>query len=128
VSAARKAPDLAFKIANYCSALETLFTTESTELAHKLAERVAFFLGERGHNRLAVFAAGKNAYSIRSKLVHGDTLKPNQIDELPRQSMKCDEFLRVILKEIFNSEDLKKVFDAHNQAIEDYFGRLIFGT
>ena len=117
----------AFKIANYCSALETLFTTESTELAHKLAERVAFFLGERGHNRRAVFATIKSAYNVRSKLVHGDTLKQNQIEGLPALSAECDVNLRTILLEIFNSEELKKIFDAHSDAIEDYFARLILG-
>ena len=127
VVAARRAQDLAFKIANYCSALETLFTTESTELAHKLAERVAFFLGERGHNRRAVFATIKSAYNVRSKLVHGDTLKQNQIEGLPALSAECDVNLRTILLEIFNSEELKKIFDAHSDAIEDYFARLILG-
>jgi hypothetical protein len=127
VVAARRAQDIAFKIAHYCGALETLFTTESTELAHKLAERVAFFLGERGHNRRVVFAKIKNAYGVRSKLVHGDTLKPSQIAELPALSAECDVYLRTILREIFNSEDLKKIFDSHNEAIEDYFSHLIFG-
>jgi len=45
VVAARRAPDLAFKVANYCSAFETLFTTESTELAHKLAGGMAHPVG-----------------------------------------------------------------------------------
>jgi hypothetical protein len=128
VVAARRAPDLAFKIANYCSALETLFTTDSAELAHKLAERVAFFLGERGQNRRDVFATVKSAYNVRSKLVHGDTLKQNQIDVLPALSAECDGALRKILWEIFNSDDLEKIFDVHNDAIEDYFTCLIFGS
>jgi hypothetical protein len=127
IVAARRAQDLAFKIANYCSALETLFTTDSAELAHKLAERVAFFLGERGRDRREVFASIKSAYNVRSKLVHGDTLKQNQIDALPVLSAECDGALRIILWEIFNSEDLKKIFDTHNDAIEDYFAGLIFG-
>ena len=127
VSAARGAPDLAFKIANYCSALETLFTTESSEVAHKLAERVAFFLGERGHNRREVFSKIKNAYGVRSKLVHGDTLKANQIAELPALSGQCDGYLRIILRAIFESKTLKAIFDSHNSAIEKYFSQLILG-
>lgn len=127
VVAARRAQDLAFKIANYCSAFETLFTTDATELAHKLSERVAFFLGERGENRRRVFTMVKNAYNIRSKLVHGDTLKQNQIDALSALSTECDNSLRRILWEIFHSDDLKKIFDAHNDAIEEYFATLILG-
>jgi Apea-like HEPN len=128
ISAARRAPDLAFKIAHYCSALETLFTTDSAELAHKLSERVAFFLGERGHSRPAVFATVKNAYGVRSKLVHGDTLKAGQITELPDLSVRIDQYLRVILSAIFNSDDLKKVFDSKPEDIEEYFSRLILGA
>jgi hypothetical protein len=127
VNTARRTPDLAFKIANYCSALETLFTTESTELAHKLSERVAFFLGQRGYNRRTVFSAVKGAYGVRSKLVHGDTLKSNQIADLPSLSQLCDIYLRTILKEIFDCEETRKIFDSHSQSIEDYFAHLIFG-
>ncbi len=127
VVAARRAQDLAFKITNYCSAFETLFTTDATELAHKLSERVAFFLGERGDDRRKVFTLVKNAYNVRSKLVHGDTLKQNQVDALPALSTACDNALRKILGEIFHSDDLKKIFDAHSDAIEEYFATLILG-
>ena len=128
VAAARRTQDIAFKIANYCSALETLFTTESTELAHKLAERVAFFLGERRHVRRKIFATIKSAYGVRSKLVHGDTLKPSQIDGLPSLSAQCDIYLRTIVREIFSSEDLKGIFDTHqNEVLENYFANLILG-
>jgi len=127
VATARQALDLTFKITNYSSALETLFTTESTELAHKLSERVAFFLGERGYNRRTVFATIKSAYGVRSKLVHGDTLKPSLIEDLSVLSAQCDAYLRAILREIFNSENLKGIFDSKNEAIEDYFSSLILG-
>jgi hypothetical protein len=127
ISAARSAPNTAFKLAHYCSALETLFTTESTELAHKLSERVGFFLGGRGYSRHAVFTTVKAAYNMRSKLVHGDTLKQLQIEQLPALSLSCDEYLRTILNAIFDSENLKAVFDAHNNTLEDYFSQLIFG-
>jgi hypothetical protein len=127
VAAARRSLDLAFKIANYCSALETLFTTDSAELAHKLSERVAFFLGERGYSRRVVFTIVKDAYGVRSKLVHGDTLKPIQIEGLPALSSQCDGYLREILREIFSSQKLKNTFDSQNQAIEEYFADLILG-
>jgi hypothetical protein len=127
VHSARKTADVAFKIANYCSALETLFTTESTELAHKLSERLAFFLSQLGQDRLNVFTTIKSAYTVRSKLVHGDTLKASQIEELPSLSMRCDNYLRLVLNAIFESPPLQNVFDSHNQAIEEYFTGLIFG-
>jgi len=127
VRAARGAPDLAFKIAHYCSAFESLLTTESTELSHKLSERAAFFLGARGHDRLQVFRIMKKAYTVRSKLVHGDTLPPRQIDELPGLALDLDGYLRTMLNAIFESDELRKVFDSHSDAVEEYFAQLIFG-
>jgi hypothetical protein len=60
-------------------------------------------------------------------LVHGGTLKPNQVDALWSLSSQCDDYLRSILSAIFESSDLKLVFDSHNEAIEDYFSELILG-
>lgn len=127
IHAARSASNIAFKLAHYCSALETLFTTESTELAHKLSERVAFFLSQSGNSLHTIFTTVKAAYNIRSKLVHGDTLKPSQVEQLPALSVICDEYLRTTLNLIFDSEDLKAVFDADNKSLENYFSQLIFG-
>jgi hypothetical protein len=127
INAARSASNIAFKLAHCCSALETLFTTESTELAHKLSERVAFFLDQRGYNRRTVFTTVKGVYNVRSKLVHGDTLKQSQIEQIPALSRSCDEYLRATINTIFDSEMLQRIFDADNNTIEDYFSRLIFG-
>jgi hypothetical protein len=127
VSAARSARDLAFKIAHFCSALETLFSTETAELSHKLSERAAFFLSARGYDRLAVFRGMKKAYVVRSKLVHGDTLSVRQIEELPSIAVQLDGYLRTILNAIFQSDELKQVFDVHSEGVDEYFTQLIFG-
>jgi len=127
VNSARIAPNIAFKIANYCSALETLFTTDETELAHKLSERVAFFLGDEGYNRAQTYATVKAAYGVRSKLVHGSTIKTGQVEGLPSLSSTCDDYLRSILNLIFESSDLRRTFDSKNEAIENYFAELILG-
>jgi len=127
INAARSAPNAAFKLAHYCSALETLFTTESTELAHKLSERVAFFLEQGGYNRRVIFTTVKAAYNVRSKLVHGDTLKQSQVEQLQTLNGSCDDYLRTTINTIFDSEMLRGIFDADNSIIEDYFSRLILG-
>lgn len=127
VKAARSAPDVAFKIAHYCSALETLLTIDNAELAHKLSERTAFFLGCRGYDRLTVFRTVKKAYGVRSKLVHGDTLQPRQIEELPSIAVDLDGYLRTILNAVFESDSLQQIFDSPGDGIEDYFAKLLFG-
>lgn len=126
ITAARHARDLAFKIAHYCSALETLFTTDINELAHKLSERVAFFLGNHGYRKSVVFRDIKSAYAVRSKLSHGDVLKPKQVEELPKISQTIDNYLREIMNILFYDKDLLSIFDSHNQQIEEYFLELIF--
>ena len=130
VTAARESPNLAVKLANYCSALETLFTTDAAELAHKLAERTALFLGERGHDRRAVFATVKRAYSIRSKTVHGDTLAQKQLDDLPALSVSYDSLLRAVLNAILDDEALRtQVFDVHaTEPLEEFFQKLLLGN
>jgi hypothetical protein len=128
VTAARNSPNLAFRITHYCSAFETLFTTDSAELAHKLSERVAFFLGNQGHSKEKVFSDLKKAYTIRSKLTHGDTLNAKQIEELPLISKTCDRYLREIINTLFSQEQLLRVFDSHNEGVETYFHKLIFST
>jgi hypothetical protein len=55
-------------------------------------------------------------------------LKQNQIDALPALSKECDTALRKTLWEVFHSDDLKSIFDAQNDAIEEYFATLILGT
>ncbi|WP_052672218.1 HEPN domain-containing protein [Aliterella atlantica] len=128
IAAARNSPNLAFRITHYCSALETLFTTDSAELAHKLSERVAFFLGAQGHSKEKVFSNIKKAYTVRSKLTHGDTLSAKQIEELPLISRTCDQHLREIINTLFSQEQLLRVFDSHNEGVETYFHKLILNT
>jgi hypothetical protein len=129
IGAARESSNLAVKIANYCSALETLFTTDAAELAHKLAERAALFLGDRGHDRRTVFANVKRAYNVRSKTVHGDTLSPKQIEELPVLSVQCDGLLRATLNSILDDEVLRRqIFDVNaSDPLEDFFLGLLLG-
>ena len=129
VTAARGSANLAVKIANYCSAMETLLTTDAAELAHKLAERAALFLGERGHDRRMVFATVKRAYNIRSKTVHGDALAPKQLDDLPALSVECDNLLRALLNSILDDKTLRTdVFDAAApDPLEAFFQGLLLG-
>ena len=131
VSSARTSPNLAFKIAHYCSALETLFATDTSELSHKLSERTAFFLGNLGYNRHEVFKNIKRAYDVRSKLTHGDILTDNRIKELPEISEIVDDYLRKIFLAILSDNNFQSIFDSDNQKlngqkIDEYFYQMIF--
>ncbi len=67
VNAARDCSDLSVKVAHYTICLEVLFSTDSTEISYKLAERVALFLGHSFEERKRLFHRVKRLYSVRSK-------------------------------------------------------------
>ena len=129
VSAARCSENLAVKIANYCSALETLLSTDAAELSHKLAERAAMLLSTKGFDRWNVFTTIKRAYAVRSKTVHGATLNTAQIEDLGNLSVECDRVVRSCLTLILADPGLcNGVFDADSStAVEDYFNELLLG-
>lgn len=125
VKQAREAKNIAYKIANYCSAFETIFSTDNSELTYKLSERVAFFLKDE----LSIsdtFKKMKSAYAVRSKLTHGDVLSNSQIENIFDISKETDEILRLSLNKIIQNDDLLNIFDSKNENVEKYFEKLIF--
>lgn len=124
VKQARESRNLAYKISNYCSALETLFTTDNMELSHKLAERTAFFLADED-SKSEIFSIIKKAYTVRSKLTHGASLDQKQIDNLSEISSQTDRILRKAFMKILDDDKLRELFDSNNKRIDDYFMGLI---
>lgn len=127
VQAARSQSDLAIKISNYCTAFESLFATSRSELTHKLSERVAYFLENDSSARIDIFKSMKKAYMVRSKTVHGDTLKENFIEELKQISKTCDHLIRRVMVCVLKNEKIREVFLGTPDQIDDLFLKLIFG-
>ena len=125
LQSARSNPDLAVKIVDYCTCFEALFSTSSAELSHQLAERIAFFIGESNIERRDIFNNIKEAYGIRSRIIHGDLLSPSKIDRLHTISETCDNFLRKILFKIFLDTELSNMFSAPPNELDDYFLNLM---
>ena len=96
VEIARSSADVAMKIAQYCSALEALVSSSSSELTHQVAERVACLLESPGKTRLDRFKKIKDAYGFRSRAVHGSSFKVKVFDELRQISTDIDEVCRKI--------------------------------
>lgn len=124
IKQAREARNLAYKITNYCAAFETLFTTENTELSHKLSERVAYFVGDK-NTRLEIYRTIKKAYSIRSKLMHGSSIDQKLINEMPNVSIQTDNILRSVFLKIINDVNILELFDSPSNKIDEYFEKLI---
>jgi hypothetical protein len=125
LQSARSNPDIAIKIVDYCTCFEALFSTSSSELSHQLAERIAFFIGENSEERRDIFNKVKEAYGIRSRIIHGDLLSPSKIDRLYIISETCDSFLRKILFKVFLHRELSDIFSSLPNQLDDYFLNLI---
>ena len=126
VKQGRESRNIAYKLSHYCSALETIFTTDNMEISHKLAERTAFFLSDK-LPKSDVFSTIKKAYTVRSKLTHGASLDSKQINSLFDISNDTDSILRESFSKILNNKQLTDLFDSNNQKIDKYFLELIMG-
>ncbi|EOI7472900.1 hypothetical protein OZ701_002944, partial [Yersinia enterocolitica] len=123
IKSAKREYNPAMKIAHCCSALESLFSTDSAELSHKLSERVAIFLKDYGYDPLNTFDDIKGYYNIRSKVTHGDSLRTTKVETLPSESQRLDSYLRKIMNIILNSDELMNIFNGSKENFESYFKR-----
>jgi hypothetical protein len=127
IQAARHQVDLGLKVAFYCMCLEALFSTSSAELAHKLSERVAYFLANEAETRVRVFEQVKEAYSVRSVVLHGDELPRKFVSKLESTSAFCDATLRSVLNLILGSPSVASVFQSSSDKLESYLRDLALG-
>lgn len=129
IQAARASGDIGVKIANYATALEALFSTDSQELSHKLAERVACFLESDPTLRKQIFQDIKKAYGIRSKVVHGSSGSKEVQKSAITISINIDGILRRILSKIISNSSLQQRFmtTSLEKEMDSYFLSLILG-
>jgi hypothetical protein len=125
---ARDCSDLSVKVAHYATCLEILFSTDSSEISHKLAERVALFLGHTFEERKQLFNRIKSLYSVRSKVVHGDVFTKASVRKLREISLDADDLLRQLLRLILDSDALCALFEGSKEAREEYFIDLVLQT
>ena len=125
-SVARGASDLGMKVVNYCTVLETLFSTDASELTHKVSQRVAVFMGGTVDEKLAIYQLVNKSYGIRSKVVHGDSIADDAIDKVESLSVELDGLVRTILTKIISSEEIAKHFDSNKEELNRTFLRASF--
>lgn len=124
---ARGAASLPLKILNYCTTLECLFTSDSTEVTHKVAERFAYFLGNNFEERKKYFQLTKDAYKIRSKAVHGQSIRATN-EEMQRVSQEIDSAIRNIFIIYYTNKVKGNIFkQTDNSKYDDWFNNLILG-
>lgn len=116
---ARASAHLQVKIMYYINALECLFTTDNSEVSHKVAERICFLLGDSKEERIELYKKIKKAYGIRSKVVHGSVFSDKDID-LELISTNLDDIVRKLLVE--HSD----FFNVNDDELNKNFNELIF--
>jgi len=123
---ARTQNDLGLKISHYCSALESLFTTDNMELSHKLSERVAYFLASTPNKRRELYRQTKNIYAVRSKVVHGSAI--SKVGNLSTISKQADTILRRVFLNLYRKPALDKYFRKNDtEGLEKYMTYMILG-
>ncbi|MEE1990809.1 HEPN domain-containing protein [Pseudomonas syringae pv. syringae] len=128
VQLGRKASHPAMKVAQMCSALESLFSTDTSELTHRLSERVAMFLGGDAEVMEKNYQMMKKCYAVRSQVTHGSHIKDGVAESIPDMSLEMLNMLRKIALKILDDKDLSNLFDGENEGIETYFRKLLFGV
>ena len=95
------------KIIDYLICAEALFLNElgniQGELRYRLAQRAACFLEKNNNKRMIIFKFMKDIYSLRSKIVYGEVVKPPSKEKGDKYSLdKCcniiEQYLRKALK------------------------------
>ena len=102
ISDARQISVIGLKIAQYVTALEALVSSSSTEVTHQVAERVACLLEPRGDGRIDDYRQVKQAYNLRSKVVHGAPIKESQFAQLKQISQYLDNACTILTRKYVN--------------------------
>lgn len=125
IKQAREARNLAYKISNYCSALESILSTDDAEISHKISERCAFLLSKK-RLKIETYKKIKTAYNVRSKLTHGATLDNKTLNQLFQISFDIDDILRDLILLIIKDKNLLDIIDGDISKLAIFFNELIF--
>jgi len=96
--------------------LETLFSPHSnTELTHQISYNIANFMGNSKQDKINIYKSVKKYYSIRSKLVHGETIKEEDKNSIPEFfRFICEIILKIMIDteliHTFNDNNLRKKY------------------
>ncbi len=122
---ARSSSFLPLKISFYIAIYECLFTTDNTEVSHKVTERSAFYLEKDSAAKRKVFEIVKLGYSIRSKFVHGQKLdkKIKNHEDLVKLSVELDQVTRKLFIKILHDDS--DLFLQNDNDLNNWFIDLI---
>ena len=68
------------KVVDFITCLESLYSSKELELSHRFAMRIASVLGQTPKEKIKIEELMRQLYNLRSKIVHGDTIPPVELD------------------------------------------------
>jgi len=74
------------KIVDYWIALESMFSTEKTEVTYRVSMRTARFIGATGDERRDLRGRLKHSYGVRSSIVHGTRVRAERLNEVESET------------------------------------------
>lgn len=116
---ARTSFALPMKIVFYCTALECLLSTSTTELSHRISERVGIMLGTSQEEKIQLYKFIKKVYGFRSTTIHGSSISKDN-EYLVSYSTRLDDILRQLLSA------KHEVFSKNNDEMDEFFLEHIF--
>ncbi|MBT2591370.1 hypothetical protein J7E50_14160 [Pedobacter sp. ISL-68] len=127
LSFARNNSFLPQKISFYIAILECLFTTDNSEVTHKIKERVSLYIGGSKEDKIRNFDLINIGYLVRSKFMHGQPFdkKIASREALIEVSVKLDQLLRILLNKIIQHD--MEVFNKTNDELNNWFKDLLLG-
>ncbi|MFJ7828411.1 hypothetical protein [Psychrobacillus sp. NPDC096623] len=114
---ARSHTVIPMKLLYYCSLLESIYSIDSSEINHKIAERVAITIGNSTDDKKQIYNDIKKAYDIRSRVIHGSLIKPNVKDSL----IPLTESLDIVIRRVFKSNIFKVLNYKSSEEFNNYF-------
>lgn len=118
------------RITAFVTILESLLSSSTTEVTHKLKENVAWILGNNFEERKEIFNKVDEFYKVRSANIHGGSLSSKQTyRDLSSLSNTIELYVRQILMKIFEDPALFKLFQrkSSNKQFKNYITTLILG-
>lgn len=135
LQAARAQIYLPERISIFTSLLETLFSTSTTDVTHKLKERVAWLLGKSYEEREEIFNDMGVIYGIRSHHVHNSTVPNNAKtpEKLVLYTEKLENYVREVLVKVLKEKEIHRLYQKNEKGkydeteLEKFFKSLCLG-
>lgn len=115
-----------FRTLYFAIALESLFGTSDAELRFSISLRTARFLSKDANERKKIFQDVKNAYDIRSSIVHG-LKRTLSVPVLKKTEITLRESVRKCLLKIMQDGNFIEAFDSPTEKYNGLLKELVLG-